>query len=115
VLATTDPALLRLCLDPDSVWRGGKRSADALLGTARRHLDRIDAVHLRQSQGGIWDETVGPGDLPLEALADMLAPRAPLLVIEHAYEAGTPEDLDAVEAHRRSLSFVRAAFATRPQ
>ncbi len=114
VLANTDPALLRLCLDPDSLWRGGAGTAEALLAVTRRHLDRIDAVHLRQSQGGVWGEVIGPGDLPLQALADLLAPRAPFLVIEHAYEEATPHSLDPVEAHRRSLTYVQRVFGRGP-
>ncbi len=111
VLAHTDAALVRLCLDPDAAWRGGGTSADALLALAERHAGRIDALHLRQSQDGVWAETVGAGDLPLERLAALLRDRQPFLVIEHAYEAGTPETLGPVEAHRRSLAFVQAAFA----
>ena len=69
---------------------------------------------LARRQGMLWPqatdraEVVGPGDLDYPAIAAALAAkrRKPLLVVEHAYEDGTPDTLDPVAAHRQSLTYV---------
>jgi inosose dehydratase len=111
VMAQT-PDQVGLCLDPDTVWRGCGRTMEAVLEVVVRHGPRIQALHIRQSQGGIWDEVVGPGDLDYPLLAKALAAIGchPLLVVEHAYEPATPRRLDPVAAHRQSRDFVRATF-----
>lgn len=116
MIAGTDPHLVRVCLDPDAIWRGAGRSMVALLDIARLCGDRVEALHLRQSRNGIWDETVGPGDIDHPALARVLADRraCPLLVLEHAYEDRTPSTLDVVDAHRKSLRYVAAVYSEHP-
>ena len=111
VLTHTDPALVRLCLDPDAAWRGSRLDTPALIELMARHADRTDAIHMRQSQVGVWAEVVGPGDMPLADIAALIRDRDPLVVVEHAYEAATPATLDPVEAHRQSIRFVRSIFS----
>jgi len=112
VLGHTDPALIGFCLDPDTVWRGCGRTTQAVLDVIGLYGDRVAAVHIRQSQGGIWAEVVGPGDLDYPAIAAALKAKGckPLLVVEHAYEDGTPETRDPVAAHQQSLTYVRATL-----
>jgi inosose dehydratase len=113
MLTATDPATVRLCLDPHWIYRGAENSEIALHDIITHYGDRIEMVHLRQSQNGIWDETVGAGDLDYERLAARLASLnlAPLLVLERALEEGTPNALGDVEAHRRSAAYARQVFA----
>ena len=108
----TDPALVRLCLDPDTNWRGAGGSMLAVLDVVRLYGARTVALHIRQSQGGIWAETVGEGDLayPLIVQALRKAGARPLLVVEHAYDPATPRTLDPVTAHRRSCDYVRTVL-----
>lgn len=112
MLAATDPAHVCLCLDVHWLWRGAGNSQIALDDAIRLYGDRVDEVHLRQSQGGIWAETVGGGDVDLVRVASMLAGRGatPLVVLEHAYEAGTPMTLDPVAAHAESVRYVTDVF-----
>lgn len=112
VLGRTDAALVGFCLDPDTVWRGCGRTTQAVLDVIARYGDRVEALHIRQSQGGVWAEVVGPGDLDYLAIAAALAARRcnPLLVVEHAYEEATPDTLDPVAAHQQSLTYVRTTF-----
>jgi inosose dehydratase len=112
MLAATDPSAVRLCLDLHWVYRGSENSQVALEDIIRLYADRVAELHIRQSQGGIWDQTVGPGDIDLALVAQMLAERGvrPLLVIEHAYEVGTPATIDPVSAHAASVSYVSRLF-----
>lgn len=112
MLLATDSELVGLCLDPDAVWRGAGKSMVALTDVAGLYGHRVKEVHVRQSQGGAWSETVGPGDLDYEVLAAVLGVECarPLLVLEHAAELGTPSMLDPVEAHRRSRRYVEDVF-----
>lgn len=113
MLLGTDPELVRLCLDPDTVWRGAGGSMIGLMDVMTLYAPRIAALHLRQLQAGVWTETVGPGDIDLSQVARALA-RAdvhPLLVVEHAYDPATPQTLDPVTAHRTSCEYIRTVFA----
>lgn len=111
MLLGTDPDLVRLCLDPDTVWRGAGRSMIGLLDIVTLYAPRIAALHIRQSQAGVWAETVGPGDIDYPKVAQALTRETPpLLVVEHAYDPATPQSLDPVTAHRRSCEYVRAVF-----
>ena len=114
VLAHTDPALVGLCLDSDTFWRGLGRTTDAVLAVIDRYGDRLEALHIRQSHGGIWTEALGPGDIDYPAIAARLTSRErqPLLVVEHAYQDDTPDTLDPLGAHQQSLTYVRATFGT---
>jgi inosose dehydratase len=114
MLASTDPGAVSLCLDVHWVWRGAGNSMVALEDIIRLYGDRVSEVHLRQSHGGVWAETVEDGDVDLDTVAAMLGERGarPLIVLEHAYEASTPATRDPVEAHRASLAYVAPRFAT---
>ena len=110
VLTHTDPNFVRLCLDPDAIWRGAALSPPLKLDLVRQYADRTDAIHLRQSVSGVWAEVIGAGDMPLSEIAALIKVSNPHLVVEHAYEEGTRVTLDPVEAHRQSIGFVRSIF-----
>lgn len=113
MLARTDPALVRLCLDPDTNWRGGGNSMVAVLDTIALYGSRVDAVHIRQSQGGIWADTVGPGDMDWPAIAAALKAQgaAPLLILEHAYAETTPRPADPVATHKAGRDYISRIFS----
>src|SRR5690606_20869589 len=69
MLTATDKQAVRLCLDPHWIYRGAENSEIALNDIVTHYGDRIEVIHLRQSQGGVWDETVGPGDIDYDALS----------------------------------------------
>ena len=112
MLAGTDPDAVRLCLDLHWVYRGCGNSQVAVEDVIRLYGDRIDEVHLRQSQGGVWSETLGPGDLDMPRLGRMIVERAnaPLTVVEIAYEPGMRRAGDPVAAHGEAVSYAREAF-----
>jgi inosose dehydratase len=112
MMAATDPEALSLCLDIHWVYRGAGNSMVALEDIIRLYAPRIAELHLRQSKGGIWDETLGAGDIDLATVAAMLAERnvKPLLTLEHAYEDGTPRTMEPVAAHAASVATIARLF-----
>jgi inosose dehydratase len=113
MLLATDPGLVRLCLDPHWIWRGAGNSRIALLDIIGLYGHRVEVVHVRQSRDGIWAQAVGEGDLDYPAIVALLKAKGvrPHLVIENAIEAGTPDTLSPVEAHRQSVAYVERVFA----
>lgn len=105
----TDPDLVSLCLDSHWIYRGSGNSSVALFDVVRLYGSRVVAWHLRQSQQGVWSETLGDGDLDYPGLARLLhgSGARPLLVLEIAVENGTPKTLTPLEAHRQSAAYAR--------
>jgi inosose dehydratase len=112
MMASTDPDAVKLCLDLHWVWRGAGNSMVALEDIIRLYGDRVSELHLRQSRGGIWFETVGDGDIDFATCATLLADHKakPLLVVEQAYEDGTLRNLDPVAASAASVAYVTRHF-----
>jgi inosose dehydratase len=112
MLAATDPEAVSFCLDIHWVFRGAGDSMVALEDIIRLYASRIGELHLRQSRGGIWDETLGEGDIDLATVARMLQDRGvkALLTLEHAYEDGTPATMDPVAAHAASVATIARLF-----
>ena len=112
MMLATDPKLVTFCLDSHWIYRGAGNSSVALFDIVRLYGQRISEWHLRQSQGGIWSETFGEGDIDYPELAKkVLSWGRPHLVLEIAVEKGTPKTIDPVEAHRRSVEYARQLFA----
>jgi inosose dehydratase len=108
----TDPELVTLCLDAHWIYRGSGDSAVALFDVLKMYGPRITELHLRQSEGGVWTETLGDGDIDYPRLAaHLLSIRVmPHLVIEQAVEKDTPDTMDAVQSHRRGCQYARRVF-----
>ncbi|GAB5562887.1 MAG: hypothetical protein SynsKO_45340 [Synoicihabitans sp.] len=110
MLAGTDPDNVKFCLDAHWVFRGCGDSSVALFDTLELYADRIVELHLRQSTGGVWDETFsGQSDINYQRLFDFLHDRGirPLMTMEQAIEDGSPAKHDAVSAHRVSSEALR--------
>jgi inosose dehydratase len=109
----TDPAHVTLCLDAHWVYRGSGNSQVALFDVLKLYGPRVTELHLRQSQNGVWTEVFGPGDIDYPRLAAYLLQIGvkPLLVLEQAVEAGSPNTMKAVEAFQKSTEYTRRVFA----
>ncbi len=95
------------CFDPHWVWRGCGNSQVAVETIAALYKDRICALHLRQSVGGVFTEAFQTeGDLDYAFLAPLIG-NIPTY-IEQGWEQGTPETLPFGEADRRSIEAVRS-------
>lgn len=103
---------VRLCLDAHWIYRGAGNSQVALFDVLHHYSYRIVELHLRQSQNGVWTEVFGLGDIDYPRLADYLRRRGvkPLLVLEQAIEAGSPNTTKPVEAFQKSTEYVRQVF-----
>jgi len=105
MLASTDPDNVKFCLDAHWVFRGCEDSNVALFDALTRYGDRIVELHLRQSTNGVWDEAFSAqSDIDYQRLFDYLSGLGiqPLLTMEQAVEDSSPQQHDAVSAHRAS-------------
>ena len=107
-LEKTDPDLVGLCADLHWIYRGGQDPA----GILRQYLDRVRSLHLRQSRQAVWCEELGAGDVEYWQVADILneAHWQGPLVLELAYESGTPRTRPFREALARSRAYIRGIF-----
>ena len=113
MLLGTEPGCMSLCLDAHWVYRGAGHSQVALFDVVKLYGSRIAELHLRQSQGNIWSETFGDGDIDYRALWKVLVALGvkPLLVLEQGPENGTPQTMEVAEAHRRSCRYAKDVFS----
>jgi inosose dehydratase len=109
----TDPKDVSLCLDAHWIYRGSGNSQVALFDIVRLYGKRISELHLRQSKGGTWTEVFGAGDIDYKRLVNELQALKlrPHLVLEQAVEKGSPDTLNAIDAHRQSLTYASDLFA----
>lgn len=112
MLLATDPKNVSLCLDVHWVYRGSGNSQVALFDIVKLYGKRISELHLRQSEGGIWQETFTEGDIDYPRLAQMLDSLGvkPHLVLEQCLEKTSPKTMDAVKAHKEDLVYVKKVF-----
>lgn len=113
MMCGTDPKFVTLCLDAHWIYRGSGNSAVAVFDVLKLYGPRISELHLRQSAKDIWTESFGQGDIDYLALAKQLAAinLKPHLVMEQAVEAGSPNTVNGLEAHRKSTEYARQIFA----
>lgn len=112
MLAATNPKYVKLCLDAHWVFRGAGDSNVALHDIVRLYGDRIVELHIRQSEGGIWTETFGDGDIDYGRLTRELVDLGvnPLVTMEQAVESGTAHTMDGLAAHKISHAQGRKVF-----
>jgi inosose dehydratase len=112
MMLNTNPRFVSFCLDAHWVYRGTGNSQVALFDIVKMYGKRIVELHIRQSVGGVWSETLTDGDIDYGRLArELRALRVrPLLVLEQCIEAQTPHTLEALEAHQRDLAYAQQIF-----
>lgn len=112
MLLATDPENVSLCLDVHWVYRGSGNSQVALFDIVKLYGKRIAELHLRQSKGGIWQETFTEGDIDYPRLAHALDNLGvkPHLVLEQCLEKTSPKTMDGVQAHKEDLVYVKKVF-----
>ena len=113
VLQHTKPENLAFCMDVHWVYRGSGNSEQTVFDILKTYGNRIVALHIRQSENGIWTETFsGKGDIDYVRFAKELKKQKikPHLVIEQCLEAKTVHTMDAAQAHAIDLKVVKALF-----
>ena len=113
MMLATDPDAVGLCLDTHWIYRGAGNSEVALNDIVKLYGDRIVSLHVRQSQGGVWSESFGQGDIDHDSLVAYLNEMnfSGPLILEQAREEGTPRTMPFVEAQKRSLQELKRIFA----
>lgn len=114
MMLATNPEHVKLCLDAHWVFRGSGNSQVVLFDVVRLYGPRIVELHLRQSENGVWTEVLGEGDIDYPRLAAELEELGvhPHLVLEQSVEKGSPDSIDAVEAHRKGLDYAVDVFGS---
>lgn len=112
MLLATDPKHVSLCLDVHWVYRGAGNSQIALFDVVKLYGKRIVELHIRQSKGGIWQESFGEGDIDYARLAKTLSDLGvqPHLVLEQCLEKTSPNTMNAIEAHKIDLVYLKKVF-----
>ena len=108
----TNPKVVGCCVDVHWAYRGGQEVMPFL----RRVGSRLGDIHLRNSQHGIWMEDFGPGDVDYSPVAEYLRQISydGLLVVELAYEKGTPMTRGLEDDLRRSRLYTEKVFGPLP-
>ncbi|WP_439558977.1 sugar phosphate isomerase/epimerase family protein [Dyadobacter sp.] len=112
MLLATKPENVSLCLDVHWVYRGSGNSQIALFDIVKLYGKRIAELHIRQSKGGIWQETFGEGDIDYARLVKELNAQGikPHLVLEQCLEKTSPKTMNAAEAHKVDVVEVKKVF-----
>lgn len=107
-LQNTDPALVGCCMDVHWAYRGGQEVMPFL----QKVGPRIESLHLRNSQHGIWMEEFGPGDVDYAKVARYLhqIDYRGFLVVELAYDPETVITRSLEEDLRRSRVYTEQVF-----
>lgn len=108
ILANTDPAAVKICLDTHWILRGGQDVMTLL----REATPRLASLHLRNSRNGVWLEEFADGDIDYSQVAAHLrdARYRGYLVVELAYDKETEITAPLESSLRRSLSYARRIF-----
>lgn len=112
MLQVTDPLAVGFNIDPHWIFRGCGNSQVALEDILDMYGDRIRTIHLRQSVGGVWSETLGDGDIDHEPIVDVLKAIEfdGVIVVEQAAEDGTPETMSMAEREKYNADWARRTF-----
>jgi inosose dehydratase len=112
MLLQTNPQNVSFCFDVHWVYRGSQNSQLAVFDVLKLYGKRVVELHIRQSNNGIWSETLGEGDIDYLRFAQELKRLnlQPNLVIEQCVEDKTPRTMDAVAAHIKDLAAVKQLF-----
>ena len=107
-LQHTDPKLAGCCVDVHWAYRGGQQVMPFL----ERVGARLESLHLRNSEHGVWMEDFGPGDVDYSPVAQHLHQinYQGFLVVELAYEKETAMTRGLEEDLRRSRLYTEKIF-----
>jgi inosose dehydratase len=104
----TNPKVVGCCVDVHWAYRGGQEVMPFL----QRVGTRLESLHLRNSQQGVWMEDFGPGEVDYAQVAEYLHQinYQGFLVVELAYEKGTVITRSLEEDLRRSRIYTEKIF-----
>ncbi len=108
LLRNPDPDSVFCCVDVDWAVRGGQEP----LAFLREVGSRLESLHLRNDQQGVWMEDFGPGDIDYQKVSGYLheIKFSGYLVVELAYEQKTQVTRLLEEDLRRSRLYAEKVF-----
>ena len=114
-MCDTDPENVSLCFDAHWSFRASNNSAVSAYSHAKLYADRIVALHLRQSQDGIWTETfLTKADIDYEKTLTILRQSKGFndchIVLEQAPERDTPKTLQPIHVFKQSVETVKKMY-----
>lgn len=94
-----------VCFDVDAVHRGGQIPGDLL----DQFAPRVQETHLRSSRDGLWEESLGDGDVCFQDLIELLDDYdfKGWHVVDLCRENGTPKTITVPEALKRSFAYAQ--------
>lgn len=113
MLQNTSSENLFFCMDIHWIYRGSQNSQLAVFDVIKMYSDRIVELHIRQSRGGVWQETFTPdADINYNQIVTELLNKKvkPHLVIEQCLETGSPNTMNATAAHKLDLKEIQNTF-----
>jgi len=113
MVSLTDPKLVGFCLDIHWVKRAGRDPFEMI----RLASGRIESVHLRNGNDGVWTEWLGEGkDINHRGAAQALkrAGFNGVLILELAYEQKTVQTRSLLENEARSRQYIEEVFFPKP-
>lgn len=107
-LRNTDPANVWLNADVEWIRHGGGDPVAFL----EEYGDRTASLHVRDAVGTQWVQALGEGDIPFDAIAEVLGRKgfAGPISVEIAIEPQTEVTRSFEENHRISREFIRRVF-----
>lgn len=107
-MENTHPKYAGACVDVHWAYRGGQEVIPFL----RKVGTRVEELHLRNSQNGVWMEDFGPGDIDYSQVAEYMHQInfKGTLAVELAYEKGTVTNRSLEEDLRRSRLYTEQIF-----
>ena len=114
-MCDTDPENVSLCFDVHWSFRASSNSALSAYSHAKLYADRVAALHLRQSQAGVWTETfVAKADIDYDRILAILRQckgfNDCVVVLEQAPENGTPKTLMPLDIFKQSVETVKKMY-----
>lgn len=108
ILAHTDPAFVKICVDVDWAYEGGFQPVPFLKDVG----ERLRELHVRSAKTKIWLEEVEDSDIDYSAVAAYLKSQNlnPLIVVELAYRKKTVVTRSLEEDLRRSRLYTERVF-----
>ncbi len=112
MLLATRESGMKFCLDFQWLHRGTGNSQVALEDLIELYGDRVVTTHIRQTNNGIWSESLNDGDIDYGRLVsklNVLGYEGPL-IIENAREEGTTIAPSMLAAYSDSKMWVDSTF-----
>jgi inosose dehydratase len=104
-------------LDPHWIYRGCGDSHIALDDVVKLYGARVNLLHIRQSRGGIWTETLCDGDIDYKKFFGAMRAFGfeGVVNVELGFEPGVPETMSLEQMHAKSVEWLVGKLGERKE